>query len=224
MKALATVNYGSVLKPNARASFQAAAKRWEVEYAEMNESTVPLIEELHPAAMKTAMFKVLPYDEIFYCDSDCIISRHCPSPFEVFWGPEELRVVRDSSPYDCREQDWARHAKKMPELLDIPLVIQDYWNSGMFLARRKYHARMFELANWICQTDFSSPWMDQTVFVMSAILEGVKIEYVDERWNYLFVGRIPDFRNIGEHPEYPAWILHGAGAPEREQWLNEVKW
>ncbi len=223
IRALVTVNYGSILTPNSRASMQAAASRWGIDFFEMNETTIPKIDGLHPAAMKTAAFKVLSYDEIFYLDADCIVSCKCPNPFDIFWDKVALRVVHDSSPLDCRIQDWALHARKMPDLLNIPLSINNYWNSGMILARRCYHEQMFELANRICQTDFGSPWVDQTVLNMAAILEDVEIEFVSERWNYLHVQRFQDFMNFGKHADAP-YIFHGAGDPSRVEWLHTVNW
>jgi hypothetical protein len=125
-------------------------------------------------------------------------------------------------PYECQRSSWDKHVTKRPDL-NCELHYERYFNTGMFLVRRKYHEAMLNFACDICREDFKCSWSDQTPINLAAILEGVKVRLVDERWNFLSVQRFPQFMNIGEHPEGP-FVLHGAGDPSRERWLHEVKW
>jgi hypothetical protein len=82
--AIVTVNYGNFLSGNSRASMKAAASRWGCDFWEMNELETPKWPDRAPNAMKTAIFLLSGYDEMFVVDGDTIISRHCPNPFETF--------------------------------------------------------------------------------------------------------------------------------------------
>jgi lipopolysaccharide biosynthesis glycosyltransferase len=221
-KALITVNYGNFLKLNARRSMEAAANRWGVEFFEFSEDTLPKWLDRAPNAMKTTVFYTTDYDEVMIVDADVIISSHCPNPFDAFPDAKQFVAVMDQSPHSCQASSWQKHITKRPEL-NQPLNHNRYFNSGVMLARRSSHEAMFNRACEICREDFGCSWSDQTPLNLAALLENVRVNLVDERWNYLAVQRFANFMEIGSHPEGP-YILHGAGDPSRERWLNEVRW
>ena len=222
MKALVTVNYSNFMAANTRASMLAAAARWGCDFWEMNEQTLPKWPDRAPNAMKTTVFRTGAYEEMIIVDADTIISACCPNPFEEFPDEQEFIAVRDRSPYECQQSSWSRHVTKRPDL-NSPLDSARYFNTGMFVVRRKAHEEMMNFACDICREDFGCSWSDQTPINLAAILKGVKVKLVDERWNFLAVQRFAQFMEIGHHPEGP-YILHGAGDPDRIHWLHTVKW
>jgi hypothetical protein len=221
-RALVTINYGNFLAQNSRESMQAATRRWEIDYWEFNEQTVPKWTDRAPNAMKTTVFRIGSYDEMLILDADVIVSGRCPNPFEVFQDPAEFVAVQDRSPFACQDSSWQKHVTKRPDLA-CPQNHETYFNTGMLLARRDAHAEAMNFACDICREDFSCSWSDQTPINIAVILKGVKVRLVDERWNFLSVQRFPDFMDIGQHPEGP-YILHGAGDPSRIRWLHTVRW
>ena len=221
-RAIATVNYSNFMAQNSRDSMQDAARRWGVEYFEYCEQTLPKWPDRGPNAMKTTVFRTTGFNEVMCVDADVIISGCCPNPFEAFLNEEEFVAVVDRSTPDCQRLSWDRHTSKRPDLM-CELDHSRYFNTGFMVMRRKAHEKMMNFACDICGESFGDPWSDQTPIVISSILNGAKVNLVDERWNFLAVQRFPYFMDIGKHPEGP-YCLHGAGDPSRIHWLHEVKW
>lgn len=217
-RALVVVNYSNVLAQNAKDAMVDACARWHADYFEMNERTLRKIDNMHPAAMKTAVFRLLPYDEVFSLGADTLVSEECPSPFEAFPDPAFLYVVRDCSPHGCQDYEWKKLIDQEPHLA-CPQNHDTYFNSGMMLARRAAHAGMFDQAFEISSTDHGLGWVDQTPLNVAAVLQGVQVRFIDERWNDIrSAGAFIGMRRGGPY------IVHFAGCPGREERLKTLPW
>ena len=220
-RALATVNYGNVLTENSRESMKSACRIWSCDYLELNENSVPKHPRLSPPAMKTMAFMVSDYDELFLLDADTVVAGHCPSPFETFPNQDELVVVKDRSTYDCQRIEFDKIAERLPGL-NCPLDHARYWNSGVILARRDAHEAMFAMSHALALVPMGLAWCDQSLFVISTMLLGLKINFVNEAWNFLSLGRVGNCSALT--PDGPVLIAHGAGDPSRIEWLNTIQW
>ena len=225
-RALLAINFNHVLCDNSRRSMQAACERWGAAFIEWNEATAPKY-PIHPAALKCAVFEKTDADEALTLDADTVISSACPSPFERFDGPEFVAVINGNPERfgdidairQCEVFEWQRLQEREPALASAQYVAGRYWNSGMMLARRAYHAEMFRLALDVVHRDNGCGWVDQTVLNMAAIVTGVQVRFANESWNMIHPEGLPGFPRM-DH----GYIWHFAGSPGRENILPRIQW
>ena len=100
MDCLVTLNLGGYLCENARASFLAAAGRWQVDYVEVTTSINP---DINPCYTKPALLHRLKhYDLVAYFDADILIRDDAPNPFlefddELFYAVRDISAIRYST-------------------------------------------------------------------------------------------------------------------------------
>jgi D-inositol-3-phosphate glycosyltransferase len=219
-KALVTLNIGNVLHDNSRASFCAAASRWDCDYHEVTECR----EGVHPHAMKLLVFELTDADRIFYIDADTVISAGCPSPFDVF--PEDAFVacnnqqgqMPESSRNAC-EDTIARDLLTINQILGVvgPTYPKRFINSGVWLASRKFHTDVLKLAldaslRCLGRTD----WKDQSALNHALIITRTPVYEASSTWNYQFPS------DTGSEPMTDL-IYHWAGGENRDQ-IAKVNW
>ena len=119
---------------------------------------------------------------------------------------------------DCERYEWGKLASEDARFDGIPWIEGEYFNSGVVLAKRCFHERMFGLALDVVQTDHGLGWNQQTPFCMAAKKLGVPVRLVDERWNFI--------HPLCLGPEWykHAYIAHMAGEPGRETVLPSLRW
>jgi hypothetical protein len=228
MRCVLTINFNNALCENSRESMREAAGRWGAYFWEVNESSglrLPIAPNCH----KCAVFERSSYEEVFILDADVVVSSKCPNPFDSFTNPElvavanggqrfgDLHQVKSAESYEVRK---LRHQE--PRLQDAPYDPKRYFNTGMMLARREHHAKMFKLALDVCHTDHGLGWCDQTPLNLAATKLGVNVHLADERWNYIH-GRTlgPGWMDMTSKDVY---IYHFAGEPGREHVIPQIKW
>jgi hypothetical protein len=207
---------------------QAAADRWGATFLEINEGCNPGI-PVSPAALKCFCFQLSGADEFFILDADVVVSAQCPNPFETFIGPELVAVQNGSARFGdlpqirgCECFEWEKLKREEPRLAQCVYTPGIYFNTGMILARRAHHKEMFDLIADIVKTDHGLGWNDQTPINMCALACGVKVRLASERFNYIHPcmlgGGWMNMNSTG------TWIYHGAGEPDRINWLPKVIW
>jgi D-inositol-3-phosphate glycosyltransferase len=218
--ALLTLNIGNVLRDNSRASFQAAARRWNCDYIEVTEAH----EGIHPHAMKLKAFDLCDADRVFYVDADAVISAGCPNPFETF--PEDAFVaannqqghMTDSCRRACADVISQDLLKISAELQESPISHpQGFINSGMWLASRKAHLDILRKALEISILMYGkTSWRDQSALNYTILRNGIPVLEAPPTWNYQFP---PD---TGSRP-MEKFIYHWAGGEDRDQ-IDGVNW
>lgn len=230
-RALLTVNFNNALCENSRASMKAACSRWCADFIELNEGFFEnrWKPKVSPATLKCFCFEFCNHDEFFILDADTVVSSQCPNCFETFNWPEVVAVRNGSLRFvdlwqirSCEEYEWQKLREEEPRLADVIYTPGTYWNSGMMLVKRQYHKEMFDLVSDIVQTDHSLGWNDQTPLNMCALACGIKTFYAPEQWNYIHPCMLGgDWLNMKATGTF---IYHGAGEPNRINWLPRVIW
>lgn len=231
-RVILTVNFNQALCDNSRDSMKAAAARWGAEFVEFNEEYFsdgrPAVS---PASLKCFCMTFLPeMEEFFILDADIVVSSLCPNPFDEFDDRRFIAVANGSGRFadlwqirSCEQYEWGKLAAEEPRVAGTVYQAGAYWNSGMMLAKCRYHKEMFDLVSDIVQTDHGLGWNDQTPLNMSALACGIEIGYAPESWNYIHPYMLGD--GWGDMANFPAiYIYHGAGEPDRINWLPVIKW
>lgn len=218
--ALLTLNIGNVLRPNTRASFQAAALRWGCDYVEVTESDTPF-----PHAMKLKCFELTDADRIFYIDADTVISANCPNPFDMF--PMDAFVAVDNQQEQMTEEclnacadNIARDLRDIMEMRGLgekSNYPDKFINSGVWLVSRKHHAAVIMLALDVSlKMEGKTSWKDQSALNYALIHTKTQVLMADTAWNYQFP---PD---TGSGPMVK-FVYHWAGGEDRDQ-IDKVNW
>lgn len=232
-RGLLTVNFNGALCENSRASMKAACERWGVEFWELNEANDPKL-PLHPLALKTVAFELSNYDELLIVDAGTLISSRCPNPFKYFLQGEYLVVVANGNPIrfgdywaikSCEKYEWEKLLFEEPGLIRDGLTGRSpcydpeaYWNSGVILARRRWHSRMFTVAFEICKKNHGLRWHEQTPLNVASQLACYRINLASEKWN--FIRPLCLGRDWWRH----AYVGNFAGETEREMILPTLPW
>jgi SAM-dependent methyltransferase len=223
-RAVATINIGGVLCPNAKRSFEAAAARWKADYVELNPQRAP--DALAPTFLKMEIFRLCAADRIFYIDgADAIIRSDAPSPFElcppthlgaVRNDPERMPLVEDIR--DQQEIEWALYN----HCLGTQYPCASYFNAGVLVLTRATHDRVFDRERRLVE-QLSGPrqwvrWQDQTLLNYAAVDLGAPILLMDETWNYAF----PE--DLGHWNGMERFVYHFAASPGRRTVLPTLDW
>lgn len=150
-----------------------------------------------PHQLKFRLFDLVDADNVVYFDADAVtIRRWDPSRFA---GAPHITAVRDfwfSDPIRRESRDFA-------------ISNVDYFNSGMFIANRRYHRDWLRLAQQISQTQ-ESRFKDQTYLNAAAQRGGFSVRFVDRRYNWIS-------REKDAADRIPAFVLHEAGPRRKRQ-------
>lgn len=224
--AVLTANYNGILVENVRASFQHAANRWGAKYIEATAENHPV--RLHPATVKLEAFTLCDADSVFIIDADAIISSRCPNPFEIL-PQETFSVVGLSKRIDPDGQlawcgnsfEWGM-VNELPGIEPLPSDGWHYFNSGMMLAWRSSCMAAMALAHEMCQIPNRCGWIEQTFINWALKKLSTPMHCADETWNFIHPQTLgPTWKDMAATGVY---VYHGAGEPDRLQWLSEVKW
>jgi lipopolysaccharide biosynthesis glycosyltransferase len=224
---LFTANFNKMLLPNSYSSMVAASIRWNCDVVAVNEG-LPGGWFLHPAAVKTCIFDLYPdVERVMIVDADIVISESCIDPFHLIDLVEDALHVVPVTPrvgqqnIDIAQDEWYRLNLLMPEEDRIPYGDWQYFNSGVMIANRKFHKEMFDLAYKICKIPNNLCWIDQTPLNWAAKKLGVKMNYLDETWNYVGPQHM---HQDGNYEKMNKYIYHFAGSPERLDIIPNVHW
>jgi hypothetical protein len=210
---------------NTRASIMDACDRWGCDFIEIGHHNWKLT--LAPAATKTEIFSGIEGDEVLILDSDLIISSTAPNPFEEF--PKDcMTVIANATPRhpqyttvkQIELQEWTLVEA---EFGPAPYVPADYFNTGVMMVRKELHAEVMKMAlemhKVCCQKNIGLNWVDQTLINYATKKLRVKMNVVDDSWNYVFPTDLgPDWLNMKKY------IYHLAGIPARNELLPLIHW
>jgi hypothetical protein len=220
-------NYNGILGDNVRASFKHAAERWGAEYFEANEANHPI--KLHPATVKLEPFTLTDADAAFIIDCDAIISAAAPNPFETLpqmfcAGGMSPRIDPDGQLQWCGVQhEWRDKLLTLPGVDQIDPGDWRYFNSGVMLAYRNQNTEAFKQALEICHIPNQLGWIEQTPLQYALKKLGGQMFWFGESWNFIHPQTLgPDWIDMTKHLSVN--VYHGAGEPDRLQWLARCKW
>lgn len=227
-RAILTVNFNNALAANSRASMQASARRWGVDFWEINEAS-GLRLPFSPGAYKTAVFERSTYDDVLILDADTVVSAAMPNPFETFEPHDLVAVPNGSARFGDLWQVKAAEANEVlilstrdPRFAGLPYHPSTYFNTGMMLVHRAYHEEMFKLAFEVCHVDHGLGWIDQTPLNLCALKCDVSVFLAHERWNFIHPHTTgPGWENLRTRDIY---VAHFAGEPGREHVIPNVRW
>lgn len=212
-RVIATLNVGGQsLHPASRASFEAAAARWE---AELVIFTDPLA-ACHIWWQKTFVIEqLLDFDQVLQLDADMLIAADCPPPWTLSPG-DRLGLCRDVQhrrqfrflPWLHRQYEPWYQALRSPRLR-----LHQFLNAGLLLYSPARMLPWFRLWRAVGQAKQFPPWGlgDQGVLCLLAWRFGLPIRILSARWNQIHAGT--NFR-----PDLPrrmrGTIYHFCGQPQ----------
>lgn len=226
---LVTVNYAQVLHENSRESFQDAARRWGAEYFEINEEV--FIGPISAPAMKLKAFDLCDADRILMIDADTVISAQAPNPFELFSEDAFVACVNKQPHMGVYcGQGLILEKKEMasissvemrpgvPMFPDVQFDHRKYFNSGMWVGSRKFHADILwhALEIWSMTPDLG--WHDQSPLNYAIAESKSRLELVDITWNYCFANQLHDWLNMKKY------VYHFAGMSGRDSLVPMINW
>jgi hypothetical protein len=233
--AVMTINVGDVLTENARQSFKSAAARWRAEYVELTAQPDASAPRPKTAATNVAakfekfeLFDRCQADRVFYIDgADAIVRSDAPSPFEIC-PPDEVGAVLNTAPAGIpyRERIIACQQELEWRLFDSLRGRQgacpDYFNTGVLVLTRAYHAGMLQRARQLREALVSAGlatlWIDQTPLNYAAAELGIPICVMDETWNYMCPENFGHWRNMER------LVYHFAGSFGLRGILQSLNW
>jgi hypothetical protein len=241
MDALLVLNVGGrSLHPRSRASFQAAAKRWGVEFVER---TKPLAPVHHFWQKAFAIEEMLDFDRVLQLDADMLIRWDAPSPFRLvpddhigvvssrqFTPPPrdflvtppsntEYKGLWISRHRDMCIQGWARHMKMKP------CHDEKHLNGGFFLYSTKIHRPLFKQLREVGESAKWTPWRLPEQASLSVLLHNLDVQqtWLPHTWNIVAAHQ----RHIRE--EYctgymNGYIYHFTGKVKRGERIKKTMW
>ena len=156
-RVIATLNIGGKsLRPQSRASYQAAAERWGAEFMEIRK---PIRQGVHHFWQKMLVPGLLPDGtRVLQLDADMLIRGDAPSPFDLV-APDHIGLVAAQPPYRStppgrtvmgnRGRGVALWASRMKTPLRVPPG--RYLNAGFFLYTTEVARPIFRDAYEIAQ-------------------------------------------------------------------------
>lgn len=226
---LVTVNYANVLHENSRELFMAAAERWGATYFETNEMVFS--GPISAPAMKLKVLDLCDAERVFMIDADTVISAKAPNPFELF--PEDAFVacinkqphmgVYCGTGLILEQKELANiYSVKMSQTTmmfpEIPFDHSKYFNSGMWVGSRKYHADVLWRALEIWSMTPNLGWHDQTPLNYAITEFKSRLVLTDITWNYCFANQLGDWLNMKKN------VYHFAGMSGRDSLIPMINW
>jgi hypothetical protein len=220
MNRIITLNDWNFWPDNARASVDAAAKRWDCEVIEV----ASLLGATDAFAAKFRLHQFChPQGRALLLDSDIVIRSDCPSPFEVVPASHMAAIgnyqgdTHDGDPERHQRPSWDLACKAMG--IDLPYSNQHYINGGFILFSAE-HARIFrKLSHEIKDT---SGVNEQGAFGVA--LATMPTAYLPREWNRIG----PAVWESG--PQMSAFIYHFAnymqyrGKANKADRINQTNW
>lgn len=224
MNLIATLNLGGFLRPNVRASHEAAAKRWGCQYVTID---TPQGDRKDLFGAKLQLSYKYPWPEgcrVLYIDADALIRSDCPDMFGLV--PEKCMgvvendqgVLSDVSQRMQRDY-WERLAP--PE---CPYVPSWYFNSGVVLFTPALHHRVFARANaLLSETGVVGGMEEQTATNIAAALTETPVLFLGHQFNRWGPAV------FDASPEMPGYIVHYASCgrircERKNPYLDKARW
>jgi hypothetical protein len=170
-----TFNGGNFWHPNAKASVEAAAKRWGVELVEIKN-------RLYARDWFAAKFRIGPYvdDRALFLDADVVIRSDCPSPFDVV--PEsDFGAVANFQDGMIDHEKYQRPSWELAcRMLGMakPYDVGQYINAGLILFSKRHLPTLDYLDRRCTNTDGVN---EQAAW--SVMLADENTTYLPKEWN-----------------------------------------
>ena len=215
MNYLATVNIGNYIAPVVRHRFQSACDRWKCQYFEW---TKPIENTFEGCARFRIPEQIGVGHTILLLDGDMLISKECPSPFDLCIENDAVYVSTAWSGFVVNDQGYRTGAYTMPlesvsRIVPASVVkwppIEDFFNSGFALFRTTQG--VLNLFHQMSEVPIKPNWSpdDQAMFnLMLFNSENIKTIWLPVTWNYMYDGK-PEHIN-----DY--FIVHFGGGPSHE--------
>lgn len=217
MNALLVVNTQDFMHPKCRETIHAAVSRWGCEYVEVHGGE----HIASPSVLKIeAAGRVKGYDVVAVMDADVFVSKACPPPFALSHENFTMCVASDVQEPNGQSERWRR------EVFNEPLARAtaatgfpwswteyDFFNSGLFVFPNTPHFSCIFQAVVARMPKPCSLLDEQAMFNLMVRHLGVKIEFIDSKWNRVV------------HPDGPkpdAYINHFAG--EAKRFIEGATW
>lgn len=215
MNYLATVNIGNYISPVVRRRFQSACDRWQCQYFEWTEMVG---NEWEGCARFRIPEKIGVDHTILLLDGDMLISKDCPSPFDLCVENDAIYVASAWHGFVIDDPGYRTGAYTLPletvsRLVSIPSEqwppIEKFFNSGFAMFRTtqtvlKFFKKMSEVP-------IKSGWSpdDQAMFNLMLFNDyDIRTIWLPVEWNYFYDGK-PD--QIHKH-----FIVHFGGPTYHE--------
>ena len=145
MNAICVLNLNSFLPTQCRASFQAAATRWQCEYIEIREPLAQIHHFWIKSLIPTSCY-VTRFERVLQLDADVLIRSDCPSPFDLV-PPGKIGVVTRVQP-GCRTACrviWQNN-KRQADVFGVPIYTdaREHLNAGFILYNVQAHKPIME--------------------------------------------------------------------------------
>ncbi len=220
--ALIVLNTNDALVQNSRDSFLDACRRWNCDYVEVKEN----LTIYEPIVSKFKYFERYPYERIFALDSDLIIWKNAPNPFELF-PPGKFYATRNQQPqlptvyHDINPRmyientEWILRKKTLLKDIPVEYLSKNFFNAGVWLADRE-DEEVFALGYYYWVGVGYKDWCDMVPLNMALhmLREGF-YETMPDGWNYCFPENIRKMN---------AYIYHLAGWNGKYELLRTVRW
>lgn len=223
MNLIATLNLGSFLRPNVRASHLAAAHRWGCDYVTIDR---PYGDRADLFGAKLQLFYKYPWPDgcrVLYIDGDALIRSDCPDPFAIV--PEKCLGIVENNQTNNPDVDklqrsyWERLAP--PE---CGYLSSWYFNTGVAVFTPSHHHRVFARANaLVAPTGVVGGMEEQTAENIAARLCDTPVLFMGHQFNRM-VQEVYD-----ASPEMPGYIVHYASCgrircERKNPYLDNARW
>lgn len=179
-----TIGVGSTWRTVAELAAERCRKMTGLRTAIMDDETMSRHSLRKPHHLKFRLFDEFPdADTILYFDADTIFLR-----------PWDVRGHRHTADFVC-VPDLARENVVISEARSIGIPAETYFNSGLFIASRSIHERMFHLAEDM-SGQFFSTFHDQTYLNSARDRLGLHATYLDRRFNHLRLERASSLEEV----------------------------
>jgi len=211
-------------------SFRNAATNWSCDFYEKKSSEDPKLPGPKIFWDKLWVLNNFKnYDNVLYLDSDCVINSKSPSIFNETDENNDLFVVMDGNPGRF-ENDYFRNIfsrnfsnkdnehelfPKVFKKFTINDYFEKYFNSGLMLFKPKNISKYLNILNRLTENkeilDLFKERLDDQNFLNAWALEvGVKIKYLDNRWNWIAPDISEEYESMFLGPMIPN-IYHFCG-------------
>jgi lipopolysaccharide biosynthesis glycosyltransferase len=158
-------------RDTARLSASRAERMTGLEFTVIEQPPKNFPPDEFPGYVKLALFDLVDAERVLYLDADTVVLRH--------W---DLAALSDRDEFICvRDQFIGLYPES-----DVDIPRSRYFNSGMFIANRKSHEQLFDLASrlWRSRT-LSPPTADQSALNYAVQALRAPVHFLPEEFNYL---------------------------------------
>jgi len=219
-RAVVTMNlFKENLRPNARASMQDAARRWDADFVEIK---APQFTESRNAFDHKLWLDhyCRAYQRVVFLDADVVVRSDCPSLFDLvpathFGG---ARTVYDGDPNRAVIHE---HLGPICQANGIALDYEhEYLNSGVLVFSPVRHAGVFEKARALASATSDRHWtlIDQGVLSVAAKMLSPQT-MLEETFN-----RCGVLLNRHFDPAMNHYVYHFCGIADRDAKIDQTQW